>query len=113
MTALKVRTSERPGGLQVELSGELDIASAPQLEEELAKAEASGPKLIVVDLRGLGFMDSSGLRVLVAADGRAREQDRRLVLIRGPERVQRVFSITKLDERFDFVDDDESLQGAA
>ena len=58
-------------------------------------------------------MDSSGLRSLVAADSRAREQGRRLVLVRGRDRVQRVFSITRLDERLEIVDDDESLVGAA
>lgn len=113
MTTLKLQTSERPGGVHVELRGELDIASAPQLVEELEKAETSGPGLVVVDLRGLSFMDSSGLRALVAADSRARETGRRLVLIRGPERVQRVFSITRLDERLEIVEDDESLPGAA
>jgi anti-sigma B factor antagonist len=113
MTALNVRTSDRPGGVQVHLAGELDIASAAKLEEELAPVEARKPPLLVIDLRSLDFMDSSGLRALVAADTRAREQGRRLVLIRGRERVQKVFSITRLDERFEIVDDGESLLGAA
>jgi anti-sigma B factor antagonist len=113
MTALNIRTTDQGGAIQVELAGELDIASAPKLEDELVRLEEQKPSLLAVDLRPLDFMDSSGLRVLVAADTRAREQGRRLVLIRGRERVQKVFSITRLDERLEFVDDDASLLGAA
>jgi anti-sigma B factor antagonist len=113
MTRLDIKTTERPGGVQLRLTGELDIASAANLEAELGRVEDGGPALIVIDLRPLEFMDSSGLRSLVAADTRAREQGRRLVLIRGSERVQRVFSITRLDERLEIVDDDQSLAGAA
>ncbi len=113
MTDLTVTISERPGGVQLALAGELDMASAAKLEEELAAVEERQPALLVVDLRPLTFMDSSGLRALVAADNRAREQGRRLALIRGGERVQRVFTITRLDERLEIVDDGESLLGAA
>lgn len=113
MTTLTVTTSERPGGVQLDLTGELDMATAPKLEEELAAVEQRRPALLVIDLRPLTFMDSSGLRALVAADNRAREEGRRLVLIRGRDRVQRVFSITRLDERLEIVDDGESLLGAA
>jgi len=113
MTRLDIKTTERPGGVQLRLAGELDIASAADLESELGRVEEGRPALIVIDLRPLEFMDSSGLRSLVAADSRAREQGRRLVLVRGRDRVQRVFSITRLDERLEIVDDDESLVGAA
>ena len=105
MTTLEVTTSDRADGVHVELSGELDLATAPKLEDELRHVEERGPGLIVLDLRPLSFMDSSGLRSLLAADARAREAGRRLVLVRGDERVQRVLRITRLDERFDIVDD--------
>jgi anti-anti-sigma factor len=54
-------------------------------------------------------MDSSGLRALLAADARAREQGRRLVLVRGDERVQRVLRITRLDERLEIVDSPDAV----
>ena len=96
----------------MELRGELDLATATKLEEELRTAEDAGAELIVIDLQPLSFMDSSGLRALLAADSRARAAGRRLVLIRGDERVQRVLKITRLDERLEIVDDESSLTGA-
>ena len=113
MTVLDLRTTERAGVIHVELSGELDIATAPKLEDALQQVEAARPSLIAIDLRGLEFMDSSGLRALISADTRARKEARRLVLVRGSERVQRVLSITRLDERLEIVDDVQSLAGAA
>jgi anti-sigma B factor antagonist len=114
MTALELTTSEREGGAQIALSGELDIATAPRLEEEVRRLEGEGRKLIVVDLRGLQFMDSSGLRALLSADTRARERGARLVIVRGDERIQRVLRITRLDERLEIVDDAaDAVAGAA
>jgi anti-sigma B factor antagonist len=113
MTALELTTSDRSGGAHVELSGELDIASAPKLEDEVRRLEAAGSKLIIIDLRGLEFMDSSGLRALLAADTRARDRGARLVIVRGDDRIQRVLRITRLDERLEIVDDVDALAGAA
>ena len=93
------------GTARLVLVGELDISSAPQLEEELGKLESRAPAVIVLDLRSLEFMDSTGLRTIVAADARAREQGRRLAIVRGPDAVHRVFSVTRLDERLDIIDD--------
>jgi anti-anti-sigma factor len=50
-------------------------------------------------------MDSSGLRAILTADARARDQGRRLVVIRGSENIQRLFAVTRLDERMEIVDD--------
>jgi anti-sigma B factor antagonist len=113
MTSLDLTTTDREGGAHVALTGELDIASAPKLEEEVRRLESQGRTLIVLDLRGLEFMDSSGLRALLAADSRARERGARLVIVRGDERIQRVRRITRRDERLEIVDDAESLAGAA
>lgn len=113
MTILDLTTRELDGRAHVELAGELDIATAPRLDEEVDRLEQDGHALIVLDLRGLSFMDSSGLRALLAADARARELGRRVVIVRGDDRVQRVLRITKLDERLEFVDDVESLAAAS
>lgn len=85
--------------------GELDISEVERVEKILAGIEAKQPKVLVIDLRGLEFMDSSGIRLVVEADLRAREEDRRLVLIRGSNAVHRVFTIALLDRRLEFVDD--------
>jgi anti-sigma B factor antagonist len=71
--------------------------------------EASAPPLVVLDLSKLTFLDSTGLRCLVTADERARDEGRRVVIVRGPEAVQRVFSITRLEERLEMVDDASAL----
>jgi anti-sigma B factor antagonist len=85
-------------------TGELDLSGATVLEAELDRL-AEDPELgsVVLDLRGLEFMDSSGLRLVVMADMRAREAGRRFALIRGGETVHRVFEITRMSDRLDFV----------
>ena len=89
-------------------TGELDLSGAAVLEAELERL-AVEPELgaVVLDLRGLEFMDSSGLRLVVLADMRAREAGRRFALIRGGETVHRVFEITRMSDRLDFVADPE------
>ena len=105
MTLLEVETDERDGVVRVILRGELDLSTAGQLEEALTQAEARRPPAIAIDLSGLRFLDSTGLRVVVMGDERARREGRRLALVRGAEAVQRVFSITGLDTRLEMVDD--------
>ena len=105
MAILHFDTERKDGRVTVSLRGELDISSAPTLDDALAELEAEAPELIVVDLRGLEFMDSTGLRTLVGADQRARKHGRRLAIVRGPEAVDRVFNVTRLDERLELVDD--------
>ena len=105
MKTFDVTTEDRGGAVHVQLSGELDISTAPKVEDELARIEPGRPELIVLDLRKLAFMDSTGLRLLIAADTRARQQSRRLTIVKGPEPVQRVFRITRLEERLEIVDE--------
>ena len=92
--------------------GELDLATAPELETSLLPLlEAGDP--VALDLRELEFMDSTGLRVIVSADGRARDEGRVLRLVRGPEAVQRIFRVTRLDERLEIGDDPDALAKSA
>jgi anti-sigma B factor antagonist len=105
MTLLQLETEEADSYVRLALSGELDIASAPQVEEALNRIEANQPGLILIDLRGLEFMDSTGLRTVVSADSRAREEGRRLAVVRGPEQVERIFTVTRLNERLEMVDE--------
>ena|SRR5688572_4466 len=105
MALLELHTEQTDDRTCLILRGELDISSAPTLEEALARAEESTPSVLVLDLRELEFMDSTGLRTVVSADQRAREQGRRLCIVRGPEPVDRIFTVTRLDERLELVDD--------
>jgi anti-anti-sigma factor len=112
MTLLELDTEETDGCVRLALKGELDISSAPQVEEALGRIESGRPGLLLIDLRALEFMDSTGLRTVVSADARARDQGRRLAVIRGPDPVDRIFSVTRLDERLEIVDEPAAAQGA-
>lgn len=89
----RIDTAERDGALVLILHGELDIVTSPQLDEALARARDSGAARIVVDLRFLGFMDSTGLHVLIK---HAREDEGRasIRLTKASPQVQRVFELS-------------------
>ncbi|WP_018684582.1 STAS domain-containing protein [Actinokineospora enzanensis] len=94
-------TSEGTDPVVVSVTGEVDLATAPQLEQALDAALAEpGATGVRVDLSAVEFMDSAGLRVLVAALRKAEESDRTLVLDAPHERVRRIIEITGLAEVF-------------
>ena len=105
MEILDVSSEDRNGLVHVALAGELDLSTVAKVQEELRRVEANAPATVVVDLSKLTFLDSTGLRCIVTADERARAEGRRIVIVRGPDAVQRVFTITKLDDRLEMVDD--------
>ena len=109
MEILEVVSAGAGEQVTVSLKGELDLSTVAKVEEELRRVEASDATLLVLDLSGLTFLDSTGLRAVITADERARAQGRRFVIIKGPDAVQRVFAITRLEERLEMVDDDSSL----
>jgi anti-anti-sigma factor len=67
MTLLEMRVEEHGGMSVLLLTGELDISSAGRVEKELARIEDGAPGPLALDLSGLQFMDSTGLRVVLAA----------------------------------------------
>lgn len=97
----------------VSMEGELDIATEAQATADLDRA-MDGAELLVVDLRELDFLDSTGVRVLLAADLRAREKGMRFGLVRGDGMIARLLEVTRIDQRFPVVDDpDELISGSA
>jgi anti-anti-sigma factor len=102
---LEVQSEDRDGLVHVALRGELDLSTVGKVHDELRRVEAAAPAVVVLDLSKVTFLDSTGLRCLVTADERARDAGRRLVIVRGPEPVQRVFAITRLEERLEIVED--------
>jgi anti-anti-sigma factor len=97
--------SERDGVLHIiRLEGELDLATADELERELLRVESTDALAIVLDLSTLEFIDSTGVRVLIQADARSRANSDRLTLLRGPRAVQRVFELTGILDRLPFAD---------
>jgi anti-sigma B factor antagonist len=98
-------TSGRDGDVHtIALSGELDLANAPEVERQLTGAEAADATSIVLDLSGLTFIDSTGIRMIVSADARSRANSHRLTLLRGSPAVQRVFVISGIDKIVTFAD---------
>jgi anti-anti-sigma factor len=86
--------------------GELDIATAPQLQAEFDRIRArDGLERIVVDLRDLVFLDSTGLETIVKLDALAARDGYSLAVVRGPRAVERLFAVMQLDRRLQMVDD--------
>jgi RND superfamily putative drug exporter len=88
------------GAVRLVVEGDLDLATAPKLRRCLEEVEEhEKAETIIVDLRETGFMDSSGMAVLVAANQRARRRGARFVVVRGPgTRVAAVLSAAALDD---------------
>jgi anti-anti-sigma factor len=102
---LELRTDNDGGTPRVIASGELDLSTAEDLDAELRRAEAAAPATLVLDLRELEFMDSTGLRAVLAADARARDRGATLLVVRAPEEVDRVFRLTRMDHHLQLVDE--------
>ena len=71
----------------------------------MLELEDARPLLLVIDLTGLSFIDSTGLSVLLAAAERARKQGRRLIVVRPPLPALRVFTLTRVDAGIECIDD--------
>jgi anti-sigma B factor antagonist/stage II sporulation protein AA (anti-sigma F factor antagonist) len=89
--------------------GELDLASSPALEQELERGAAATAEVVIVDLRNLEFMDSTGLSVLVRAHQRATDNGQRFGVVRGPQQVQRLLSLTGVADRLNLADSPDEL----
>jgi len=100
---LELRSERSDGDHVIALDGELDLEGAERVTRELHSAEATDARRIVLDLSRLEFIESSGIRLIVDADARSRMHGHRLVLIRGPRSVHRVFELTAVAERLPFV----------
>jgi anti-anti-sigma factor len=83
-------------------AGELDIATAPQLELTLREAVLRS-RIVVLDLRDLSFIDTCGVRVIDNASDRARRLGRRLVVLRGPPNVTRILALTAITDDIDLA----------
>lgn len=93
----------------VAVSGELDLASGPALEEELRGISGDGTQLVVVDLRSLDFMDSTGLSILLQAHQRLASEGCEMSLVKGSAQVQRLLDLTGVTDRLTLVDESDQL----
>ena len=95
---LDVTSREESGCTVLSVVGEVDVFTAPTLDEALSAAIAGGSICVVVDLTGVDFLDSTGLSVLVKALKRVREADGSLDVVVSADRVAKVFRLTGLDK---------------
>ncbi len=98
-------------GTVIEVSGEVDLATARMVEQELRRAEESCD-LIALDLSKTSFMDSTGLHMLIAANDRLRGRGGRFVVIQGPAQIRRLLILTRLADHLELIDDAAELERA-
>ena len=108
--AFRVLTNESGARVEIAIQGELDLATAPQLDAEFERVGAlDGIEFVVVDLRELAFLDSTGLEAIVKFDARSRAAGVEVAVVRGPRAVERLFAVMQLDRRLRIVDDPAEL----
>ncbi len=103
MLNFDMETTPVDGGVVLKLRGDLDIQTVQLARAELDVIEAEPPALLVIDLSGLSFMDSMGLGLVAAAHTLAAAQERRCVVVRPRQPVDKAFSMTGLAEVFETV----------
>ena len=109
---LEIADSELGGWTVVRPSGEVDVATAPALRERLGELVEGGTSRLVIDLEDVGFIDSTGLGVLVGALRRARTADGDVRLVCTNPRILKVFQATGLHEVFTIgASTDETVAG--
>lgn len=92
-----------PGRVRVTPRGELDLATAQELERRLREVRESGSDHVLLDLRERAFIDSTGLRVVMREDAAARDDGRTFQVIPGSPAVQRIFDLACVSQRLTFV----------
>lgn len=102
---MNIEIVERDGSVILLVDGEIDIATAPQLDEALARAEATEATAVVVDLDRVGFIDSTGLHVLLKYALMSSQNGQRLRLTKGSPQVRRLFEISGTRDHLPFLGD--------
>jgi anti-anti-sigma factor len=98
-----VRVHDRGTTRVIEVTGELDIASAAVLEQPLAEGFAHGMEMVVVDFTAVGFMDSTAVQLLVRAAARAQQHGVRLLVIKPDGPAAQVLDMCRLADHLPIV----------
>jgi anti-sigma B factor antagonist len=97
---LDISTVREDGVCRMILKGEVDVYTSPQLKQELVDAVEDGCVNLLIDLEQVGFIDSSGLGVLVSGLRRVKERSGTLRLVCTKENILKIFRITGLEKVF-------------
>ena len=92
-------------GPHVALSGEIDMAAVESVHAQIRPVLDEEPALLVLDLRDVAFLDSSGLRLIFTVAREQSDRGARMVVVRGGRRVARVLELTGADRQLETVDD--------
>ena len=101
---MQIRVDHEDGCDVLSLYGELDHGNAEVLESTLLAAESGEAEAIILDLSGLEFCDSTGLGVIIRAATRSSQDSDRLGMLRARDQVQRLLTISGLEEHLPFID---------
>ena len=104
---VEVRTEDR--AIVFAVSGELDLATSPVLEQEIERVGDADVDLLIVDLRDLRFMDSTGLHALVKAHKQAHDAGRRFAVVQGGAQIERLLDLTGVGELLNVAQSPEEL----
>jgi anti-sigma B factor antagonist len=100
---LSVQVTASGTARTVILAGELDLSVREQVEAVAERLMAQQPEMLILDLSGLSFIDSSGVEALLRIHRHAGARGVRLVIVRGPDHVHRVFSLCGLADTLPFT----------
>ncbi len=110
MSLFDVEIADGALGPVISLSGEIDMAAVDAVEQRIRARVDGGESTMVLDLRRVEFMDSSGLRLVLRLDHEVRERGDRFVVVRGGRRVARVMELSGVDRQLETVDDPAEIQ---
>jgi anti-anti-sigma factor len=100
---LRVDARSEPDRVVLQLTGELDLASSPVFERALEDSSLAASPLLVLDLDGLKFVDSTGLRIILLAHEGARSRGQQFAITPGSPQVQRLLNITSVAEHMSVI----------
>lgn len=103
-TSFQIESASESERGRLKLQGELDLASVTRVEQAVDAMLAEGVRTLVLDLGGISFVDSSGLRLFIVLDQRARVEDWKLTLTRPQEQAMTVFVVSGLEDNLPFAE---------
>ena len=90
--------------IAVVVRGEIDLESAATLEDRFSEVLDAGFSQVVLDLRDVSFIDSTGLRAILTMDTATRDAGVRFAVVQGPQPVRRLFELTSTEQALRFIE---------
>jgi anti-sigma B factor antagonist len=104
MEPFRCEVSKNGDRIVIAPQGELDMATVPQLDQELHRHLDGSGSMLVLDLRALTFMDSSGLHLTARWANESSKDGFGFEIVPGPPPIQRVFELARMTEQLPFKD---------